>query len=80
MNDRRAPQGITDPAELESLDESQLVAGYRAGLENAPDWSARDPGYWHGYLNGLVDGGHVTTPSEVQRELARRYVEQARAR
>ena len=64
------PKGVTTAAELATLDERQIVRGYRAGLDNAADFSEHDRGYWHGYCNGLVDGGHGK-PSAEQRALVR---------
>jgi hypothetical protein len=69
---RESPKAVTT-VELRSLDEAAIVRGYRAGFDNAPDYSERDRGYWHGYLNGLVDGGHAKGTS-AQAELATAYV------
>ena len=64
------PKGITTAADLATLDEVQIERGYRDGLRNFADFAERDPGYWHGFLNGMVDGGHCQ-PSAEQRALAR---------
>lgn len=70
---RSAPKAVTTLEELDALDKDALLRGYNAGRANAADFSERDRGYWHGYLNGLVDGRHVTHPSAEQMELARAY-------
>tara|TARA_R110000823_G_scaffold226788_2_gene354338 strand:+ start:5165 stop:5521 length:357 start_codon:yes stop_codon:yes gene_type:complete len=70
---RAGPKPVTTLEELQTLDEAALVRGYRAGLSNSADWTERERGYWHGYLNGMVDGGHAKTSRE-QAELAHEYV------
>jgi hypothetical protein len=65
---------VTTLEELDSLDQAALLRGYSAGLKNDADFSEREKGYWHGYLNGLVDGKHSARPSEAQMKLARAYV------
>ena len=64
------PKRITTAAELATLDPVQIVRGYRDGSRNFADFTERDRGYWHGYCNGLVDGGHGK-PSAEQRALVR---------
>ena len=70
---RTGPKPVTTVAELTELDEAAMVRGYTAGLSNAADWTERDRGDWHGYLNGMVDGGHAK-PSPEQAVLAHAYV------
>lgn len=70
---RKAAQPVTTVLELQSLDNSAMVRGYGAGRKNAPDYAERDRGYWHGFLNGLVDGGHSRISAEQER-FARDYV------
>ena len=66
-------QGITTVDALQELDEKALVRGYLAGLKANCDFTETDPGYMHGYLNGMVDGGHAeATPA--QHQMARAYV------
>ena len=65
-------RAVTTVAELATLDERAMVRGYKAGLDNVADFTERDRGYWHGYTNGLVDGGHARTTPE-QQALARDY-------
>ena len=59
---------VTTLDELATLDSDECVAGYNAGRKNVADFTQRSKSYWHGYLNGLVDGGHAH-PSEAQRKL-----------
>lgn len=61
---------IRTAAELDALDTDLCVLGYRAGRKQAPDYTQRDQAYWHGYLNGCVDAGHMQA-SEAQCALAR---------
>ena len=70
---RPAPQGVRTVEELRQLNEDDIVTGYRAGLKNSPDFSQRDRVYWHGFLNGMVDGCHAKSTPQ-QDELARQYV------
>lgn len=71
---RPAFQGVTTVIELQSLDEQLMVDGYWAGRENHLDATRTDPSYIHGYLNGLVDGGHARI-SSAQELLGREYVQ-----
>jgi hypothetical protein len=71
---RPAPQGVTTVIELPSLDEKLLMDGYLAGRSNHLNTTQTDPSYLHGYLNGLVDGGHARISSS-QELLAREYVQ-----
>lgn len=70
---------VTTMAELEALDEAAILAGYRAGSDNAPDYTRKDQAYWHGYLNAEVDRGRVPISLE-QMELARACVARSKAR
>lgn len=72
-------KAVTTLEELDALDESLIVAGYRAGMEwEQVNYTQRDQAYWHGYLNGQVDLGKAPMSPE-QEQLARAYVEKARA-
>lgn len=64
---------ITTVDALNALDQDQIVAGYRAGLRNEPDYTQRDQGYWHGYMNGQVDTRRMPISPE-QQALAREVV------
>jgi hypothetical protein len=70
---RTGPKPVSTVEELQTLDEDAMVNGYLAGLRNTADFLIRERGYWHGYLNGLVDGGHAKSSPE-QAELARAYL------
>lgn len=70
---RDGPKPVTTVAELQTLSEESMVRGYRAGLGNSANFTERERSYWHGYLNGLVDGGHAKISPE-QAELARAVV------
>jgi hypothetical protein len=60
---------ITTLEEVDALDNDLLVAGYRAGLSDQPDYTQKSQAYWHGFNNGQVDSGR-TQASEEQRLLA----------
>lgn len=63
-------QRITTLEQVDALDDDLLVAGYRAGLRDQPDYTQTAQDYWHGFNNGQVDSGRAQI-SEEQRELAR---------
>ena len=69
---------VTTLEELDALDSDLMVRGYLHGFKTTPDYTQRDPAYWHGYLNGQVDCGAVPKSNE-QAELARVYVARCRA-
>jgi hypothetical protein len=57
---------ITTLAQLDALDGDVIVEGYRAGFHNTPNYTRREQAYWHGYLNGQVDGGFMQLSVEQQ--------------
>ena len=58
MTEDRHP--VTTVEDLESLDDGEVVEGYHDGLEDAPKPGAnRTRAYWHGWRNGMVDGGYM---------------------
>lgn len=59
---------MTTVDELRTLNDAEIVRGYGDGRRNEADFSATDKGYWHGFLNGLVDGTHAQ-PSPAQMQL-----------
>lgn len=61
---------ITTLEQVDAMDDDLLVAGYRAGLRNQPDYTQTNQAYWHGFNNGQVDGKHAPITAE-QMELAR---------
>lgn len=65
--------------EADAFDEKVLVAGYRAGTKNEADFSQRDKAYWHGYLNGQVDGGFMQISGE-QQQFASDFVRQTQSK
>ena len=68
-----AIEAITTVEQLDALDSDRMVAGYLAGFHNEPNYTERDRAYWHGYMNGQVDGGFMPISDE-QAELARAVV------
>mgnify|MGYP006362170501 CR=1 FL=1 len=65
---------VSTMAELASLNDAEVLAGYRHGLDGLLIAERhKDKGYTHGYLNGLVDSGRVRHPSDAQRQLARAF-------
>ena len=71
-------RAITTVKQLDALNIDLVVVGYRAGFKNTPNYTERDQAYWHGYLNGQVDGGFMQSSVE-QQELARAVVARSRA-
>lgn len=67
-------KAITTVEALNALNQDQIVAGYRAGLRDEPDYTQRDQGYWHGYMNGQVDKHRMPISAE-QRQLARALID-----
>jgi hypothetical protein len=71
-------QPVTTKAELELLDESDMVAGYMAGFAGEPEpGSDKSRSYWHGWRNGMVDSGREQIDAAQQmlaREVVGRYV------
>ena len=70
-------QPVRTMAELDLLDDDEIVEGYRAGL-HAP-FGTPEPGsdksrsYWHGWRNARVDSGFAVSDG-AQRQLSREYV------
>lgn len=65
-------------ADLATLDETEILEGYRDGLENAPEpGNNRSRSYWHGWRNGMADKGRRPIDA-AQMQLAREYVSRAR--
>jgi hypothetical protein len=67
---------VVTRAQLDALDTDLIVKGYYAGFRNAPDYTQRDQAYWHGYMNGQVDGGFMPISRE-QQMLAHEIYEEA---
>ena len=68
MMDRRR---FTDPAEVDALDDAELLEGYWDGFKGEPEpGDNRSVAYYHGWANGAVDGGHREI-DHLQRAVAR---------
>lgn len=61
---------------LNALDNEELKEGYFDGLNNEPEPNDnRSYSYWHGWRNGMVDGGHRVV-DKFQKKLARDFIAQ----
>lgn len=70
---------VTTVDELDDLDETEMVEGYRDGYRNEPEPQGnRSKSYWHGWRNGMIDGGHMK-PDAASKALADAYLAQKRA-
>lgn len=70
---------ITKAADLEHLDEAELLEGYHDGRAGLPEpGNNRSFSFWHGWRNGAVDGGHRKGDA-AQAELAADYLASLRA-
>lgn len=69
-------KAVTTLEQLAALDGDTMLAGYLAGYHNEPNYTRREQAYWHGYLNGQVDGGYMPKSDE-QAQLARAYIARA---
>lgn len=67
----RAP--IQSLADLAALSEAEMIEGYHDGRQNFPCGGNRSKDYWHGWRNGMVDGGHATA-DEAQRVLVAAFI------
>ena len=46
--------------ELDTLDSDEVIEGYFDGRKNEPEPQGnRSKSYWHGWRNGMIDGGHM---------------------
>jgi hypothetical protein len=51
-------QPVENIADFRSLDEGEILCGYLDGMNGSPcTLSEVSRSYWHGWRNGLVDGG-----------------------
>lgn len=55
--------------DLASLDDDEVIDGYRDGLEGLPCGDNRSRSYWHGWRNARVDSG-LEKPDDAQQRLA----------
>ena len=61
-------------ADLNHLDEAEMVSGYWSGYAGDPEpGSDKSRSFWHGWRNGRVDGKHQQKDAS-QAKLAREYV------
>lgn len=75
-----ARKPVTTVAELEALDQTEMVEGYWDGYHGEPEpGDNRSLSYWHGWRNGAVDGKHREGDA-AQAKLAHEYVEALRQR
>ena len=69
---------VTTVEELETLDDVDMVEGYRGGRQGDPEPGGnRSKSYWHGWRNGRVDGKHDEGDA-AQRILAHEFVRRQR--
>jgi hypothetical protein len=65
---------VTTLADLESLDQSQILEGYMAAERGDPEPGPnRGRSYWHGWRNRMIDLGQIPS-DEASRALVREYV------
>jgi hypothetical protein len=65
---------VTTLADLATLDDAEVLEGYRDGFAGDPEpGNNRSRSYWHGWRNGALDGGHRQKDA-AQAELARVYL------
>lgn len=67
MGERECPYGgpVVTLEELDTLDDDEIIEGYWDGRNNEPRPSGnRSKAYWHGWRNGMVDGGHAKPDAE----------------
>jgi hypothetical protein len=70
-----AYEPVTTLEDLNSLDEAEMVEGYRDGFADEPEPSGnRSRAYWHGWLAGC--GDRTGNPAPNLRELAALTVKQ----
>ena len=46
-------------ADLDTLDEAEIIEGYHDGREGFPCGENRSRSYWHGWRNGMADSGRI---------------------
>jgi hypothetical protein len=65
---------VTTVADLNTLDEAEIIEGYHDGREGFPCGENRSRSYWHGWRNGMADSGRVGNDS-AQQALAHEVVQ-----
>lgn len=57
--------------ELDTLDDLEIVSGYRAGKDGDPEpGHNRSKAFWHGWRNGMIDSSRME-PDEASGQLVR---------
>ena len=70
---------ISNIHDLAMQDSAEMIEGYRAGLDAAPEpGSDKSRAFWHGWRNGMTDKGRQPI-DQAQRELAEQIVRKNRA-
>lgn len=70
---------VSTKADLDTLDEAEIIQGYRDGLADDPEpGSNRSRSYWHGWRNGMADKGRIPMDCHM-RNLAREVVRNRRS-
>ena len=65
---------VTTVEDLDSLDDDEILEGYRDGLRGEPEpGDNRGRAVWHGWRNGMIDSGRMEK-DEAAATLARRFV------
>ncbi|MCP1852733.1 MULTISPECIES: hypothetical protein [unclassified Bradyrhizobium] len=65
---------VSTLADLETLDEGQMIEGYRSAERGDPEPGPnRGRSYWHGWRNRMIDMGELPG-DEASRSLAREYL------
>lgn len=72
-------QKVDTLADLQNLNDDEILAGYRAGWSDAAEpGSDKSRSYWHGWRNAQIDLGRLPADNE-SGQLARAYVARWRA-
>lgn len=59
---------VETKAELVKLDEAEILEGYQDGYKNEPmPKGNRSQSYYHGWRNGMADGGHMPLDSSMHK-------------
>lgn len=67
-------QPVRTKADLDFLDEDEIVEGYRAGFRGEPEpGSDKSRSYWHGWRNGAADTRRIPS-DDAMTQLAREIV------
>lgn len=56
-DDRRRP--VSSVADLNTLDEAEIIEGYRDAFDGGDCGDNRSRSYWHGWRNGMMDRGRM---------------------